>query len=84
MASDLCIRANNLFRPHIEFLCGTLPLLDDMKLKLQTPKYKTYCTLQRLRRAFAAPVLKDVSGAADNIENHVKRSEVRFHCVNLK
>ena len=41
MASDLFIRANDLtFHLYINFLHDTLPLLDDMNLKLQTPMYK--------------------------------------------
>ena len=87
MAGDLFIRANDLkFRLYIEFLRDTLPLLNDMNLKLQTPNidmYKTYCTLQSFRRAFAAPVLKDVSAAADDIEYHVEMSEVVFHGANF-
>ena len=41
--------------------------------------YKTYCTIEGFRRAFAAPVLKDVSVSASESENHVEFSEVIFH-----
>ena len=87
MANDLFVRTNNLtFRLYIEFLHDTLPLLDDINLKLQTPNidmYKTYCTLQSFRRAFAVPVLKNVSGSANDSENHVEMSEVVFHGANF-
>ena len=83
MASDLFIRADDIkFCLYIEFLCDTLPLLDDMNIKLQTPNidmYKTYCTIKSFCRAFAAPVLKDVSSAASQTENHVDISDVIFH-----
>ena len=83
MASDLFIRINDVtFRLYIEFLHDNLNPLDDMNLKLQTPNidmYKTYCTTQSFRKAFATPVLKDVSGAADDIENQVEMSKVVFH-----
>ena len=87
MASGLFIMTNNLtFRLYIDFLHDTLPQLDDMNIKLQTPNidmYKTYCTLQSFRTALAAPVLKDAGGPADDTNNHVEKSEVVFHGANF-
>ena len=74
------------FRLYLEFLFDTLPLLDDINRKLQTPNvdmYKIYCTIESFRRAFASPVLKDVSKSASDLENHVESSEVIFHGPNF-
>ena len=62
MANELFIRSNDIiFRLYIDFLYDTLPLLDDISRKLQTPNvdmYKTYCRVKSFCNAFAAPVSK--------------------------
>ena len=87
MAGDLFVQSNDItFRLYLEFLFDTLPLLDDINRKLQTPNvdmYKIYCTIESFRRAFASPVLKDVSKSASDLENHVESSEVIFHGPNF-
>ena len=87
MAGQLFVQSNDItFRLYMSFLCDTLPLLDDINRKLQTPNvdmYKTYCTIESFRRSFAAPVLKDASLSANDLENHVECSEVVFHGSNF-
>ena len=87
MAADLFVQSDDItFRLYIEFLYDTLPLLDDINRKLQTPNidmYKTYCSIESFRRAFASPVLKDVAVSASESENHVESSEVFFHGTNF-
>ena len=87
MAEDLFVRTNDVtFRLYLEFLYDTLPLLDEINRKLQTPNvniYKTYCSIDSFRKAFAAPVLKDPGISPDEDDNHIPVSEVKFHGSNF-
>ena len=87
MASDLFVRTNDItFRLYLEFLYDTLPLLDEINRKLQTPNvniYKTYCTIDSFRKAFAAPILKDPNVSPNEDENHIPVSEITFHGSNF-
>ena len=87
MAEDLFVRTNDItFRLYLEFLYDTLPLLDEINRKLQTPNvniYKTYCSIDSFRKAFAALVLKDPGISPSEDDNHIPVSEVKFHGSNL-
>ena len=87
MADDLFVRTNDItFRLYLEFLYDTLPLLDEINRKLQTPNvniYKTYCTIDSFRKAFAAPILKDPNVSPNEDENHIPVSEITFHGSNF-
>ena len=84
LAEDLFVRTNDIiFRLYLEFLYDTPPLLDEVNRQLQTPNVKTYCTIDSFRKAFTAPVLKDTAISADDSENHVVYSEVKFHEANF-
>ena len=87
MAEDLFVRTNDItFRLYLEFLYDTLPLLDEINRKLQTPNvniYKTYCTIDSFRKACAAPILKDPGISPNEDENHIPVSDVKFHGSNF-
>ena len=87
MAEDLFVRTNDItFRLYLEFLYDTLPLLDEINRKLQTPNvniYKTYCTIDSFRKAFAAPSLKDPAVSPTEGENYVLVSDAAFHGSNF-
>ena len=87
MAEDLFVSTNDItFGLYREFIYDTLPLLDEINRKLQTPNvniYKTYCTIDSFRKAFAAPILKDPAISPNEHKNHIPVAEVKFHGSNF-
>lgn len=87
MAEDLFVHTNDItFQLYHEFIYDTRPLLDEINWKLQTPNvniYKTYCTIDSFRKAFAAPILKDLGISPTEDKNHIPVPEVKFHGSNF-